>query len=155
MSGPTSRNSDAPRTAVKKPDDETKLRLFAEELSIAKEKRETGRVRILTRTNTREALVDEGLARERIEIEKVPEHIDAIPELRQEGNTTIIPVVEEQLVVERRLMLKEELRIRRVRTSERHQEKVMLRYQEAVITRQKDGTDKVVKGEGTKPEGQK
>jgi hypothetical protein len=39
--------------------------------------------------------------------------------VRQEGDTTIVPVVEEVLVVERRLMLKEEIRIKRVRTTER------------------------------------
>jgi hypothetical protein len=39
------------------------------------------------------------------------------------------------LVVERRLMLKEEIHIKRVRTTERHQEKVTLRSQEAVVTR--------------------
>jgi stress response protein YsnF len=35
-------------------------------------------------------------------------------------------------------VLKEEVRIRRVQSTERHQEKVKLRYQEAVVTRQKD-----------------
>ena len=118
------------------PDDAT-LRLLAEELAVAKEKVETGRVRISTRTREREELVDEDLAREHVEIETVPVglRIDAVPEVRQEGDTTIVPVVEEILVVERRLLLKEEIRIKRVRTIERHQEKVMLRHQEAVVTR--------------------
>jgi len=121
------------------PDDAT-LRLLAEELAVAKEKVETGRVRISTRTREREELVDEDLAREHVEIETVPVglRIDAVPEVRQEGDTTIVPVVEEILVVERRLLLKEEIRIKRVRTIERHQEKVMLRHQEAVVTRQEN-----------------
>ena len=117
--------------------DDATLRLLAEELSVTKEKVETGRVRISTRTHEREVLIDENLARERIEIETVPVglRIDAVPEVRQEGDTTIVPVVEEVLVVERHLTLKEEIRIKRVRTTERHQEKVMLRHQEAVVTR--------------------
>jgi stress response protein YsnF len=100
-------------------------------------------VRISTRTHEREALVDENLARERIEIETVPVglRIDAVPEVRQEGDTTVVPVVEEVLVIERRLMLKEEIRIKRVRTTERHQEKVMLRHQEAVVTRRQSDSD--------------
>ena len=128
------------RVGVEGGDGDATLRLAAEELSVAKEKVETGRVRISTRTHEREALVDENLARERIEIETVPVglRIDAVPEVRQEGDTTIIPVVEEVLVVERQLMLKEEIRIKRVRTTERHQEKVMLRHQEAVVTRHQD-----------------
>jgi stress response protein YsnF len=77
------------------------------------------------------------LARERAEIDRVPvgRQVDAVPAVRQEGDVTIIPIVEERLVVERRLFLKEEVRIRRVRTREKHQESVTLRYQEAVVTR--------------------
>jgi stress response protein YsnF len=44
--------------------------------------------------------------------------------------------VEERLVVDRELVLKEEIRVRRVRTTERYQEKVALRQQEAVVTRE-------------------
>jgi len=114
------------------------LRLLAEELSVAKQKRETGRVRVRTYTQEREALVDENLEHERVEIETVPvgRRIDTVPDVRQEGDTTVVPVVEEIVHVERQLMLKEEVRIRRIRTTERHQEKVTLRHQEAVVTRQ-------------------
>ena len=124
--------------------DDPTLQLLAEEVSVAKETLETGRVRISTRTYHRDALVDENLAREHVEIEKVPVgvRIYTVPEVRQEGDTTIVPVVEEVLVVERQLMLKEEVRIRRVRTTERHQEKVTLRHQEAVVTQQQDDTGK-------------
>jgi uncharacterized protein (TIGR02271 family) len=149
------------RVAVEGRNDDATLRLVAEELSVAKEKVETGRVRISTRTHEREALIDENLARERIEIETVPVglRIDAVPEVRQEGDTTIVPVVEEVLVVERRLMLKEEIRIKRVRTTERHQEKVMLRHQEAVVTRHEgDSSSGDTRSESdlgpTKPEGE-
>ena len=133
-----------------------KLQLFAEELAVVKEKLETGRVRVSTRTHEREAVVDEDLARERVEIETIPMNlrIDAMPQVRQEGDTTIIPVVEEQLVVERRLMLKEEVRIRRVRSTVRHQEKVKLRYQEAVVTRQEDEPGKADIRGTTKSEGE-
>jgi len=42
---------------------------------------------ISTHTDEREAVVDEDLARERVEIETVPMNlrIDAVPEVRQEG----------------------------------------------------------------------
>ena len=52
--------------------DDPTLQLLAEEVSVAKETLETGRVRISTRTYHRDALVDENLAREHVEIEKVP-----------------------------------------------------------------------------------
>ena len=123
--------------AVQKAPDSATLQLLAEELSVSKQTEETGRVRVATRTREREALVDEDLARERVEIETVPIglRIDAMPEVRVEGDTTIVPVVEEILVVERRLVLKEEVRLKRVRSTEHHKEKVTLRYQEAEVTR--------------------
>jgi uncharacterized protein (TIGR02271 family) len=124
------------------------LQLAAEELSVSKETVETGRVHVATRTREREALIDESLARERVEIETIPigSRIDAVPNVRQEGDTTIIPIVEERLVVERRLYLKEEVRIRRVRTTEHHKETVMLRYQEAVVTRHPGDADETDTG---------
>src|SRR5215471_18395702 len=84
--------------------------------------------------------------------------IDAVPEARQEGDTTIIPIVEEILFVERQLVLKEEVRIRRVRTTDHHKETVKLRYQEAVVTRHlgdmgKADTGSVSASEQTNPKG--
>jgi len=131
-----------PAQSAETHDNET-LHLAAEELSVTKRAVETGRVRISTQTRERDVLVDENLACERVEIERVPvgQKIEKTPDVREDGDTTIIPVVEEVLAVERYLMLKEEIRIRRVRTIERHQEKVTLRHQEAVVTRQETGTN--------------
>ena len=72
-----------------------------------------------------------------MEIERVPidRPVDAIPPVRLEGDTTILSVVEETIIVERRLILKEEVRIRSLHVLQRHQEAVVLRQQEAVITR--------------------
>ena len=74
----------------------------------------------------------------RVEIERVPidRTVDVVPPIRQEGDITIIPVVEEIVVVERRLVLKEEVRVRRMSKKEQHQETVVLRQQEAVVTRE-------------------
>ena len=47
----------------------------------------------------------------------------------------MIPVVEEIVVVERRLVLNEEIRLWRVRTTQRHRATVTLREQQAVIER--------------------
>lgn len=118
------------------------LPLLSEEIAVSKETVETGRVRVATRTRERDALIDEALAREHVEIDTVPigSRIDAMPAVRQEGDTTIIPIVEETLAVERRLVLKEEVRVRRVRETEHHKETVKLRYQEAVVTRHPGNT---------------
>jgi uncharacterized protein (TIGR02271 family) len=116
---------------------ETVVPLLAEEVEVAKRRVETGRVRVTTVTHEREHLVDELLATERVEIERisVDRQVETMPAVREEGDTIIVPIVEEVLVIERRLILKEEVRIRRVRSTERHQESVIIRHQEAVVTR--------------------
>ena len=125
------------------PDPAAKLDLLAEELVVGKETIETGRLRVSKHTRTREAVVDEGLLRERADVETIPigRQISEMPPIRQEGDTTIIPIVEEVLHTERRLFLKEEVRITRRRLTEQFQDHVTLRYQEAVISRVQSATD--------------
>ena len=113
------------------------LEVAAEELVVTRRRVEKALVRVATATREREQLVDEELTHERVEVTHVPigRAVDAVPPVREEGDVTILPVVEEVVVIERRLMLKEEIHIRRLRTTERHREVVLLREQEAVITR--------------------
>lgn len=117
------------------------LALLAEQLAVTRRQVEHGVVRVTAVTREYEQLVDEALTQERIEVERVPigRTVDAVPPIREEGDTTVMPVVEEVVVVERRLVLKEEVRIRRVRSTEQHREMVVLRTQEAVITRVEAG----------------
>jgi uncharacterized protein (TIGR02271 family) len=116
---------------------ETVIPLLAEEIAVSKQVVETGRVQVARTTHEREQLVDELLAHETVEIDRIPigRQIDTMPAVRDEGDTVVIPIVEEVLVIERRLLLKEEVRVRRVRSTERHQESVTLRHHEAVVTR--------------------
>jgi stress response protein YsnF len=114
-----------------------RMPLHEEQVELERRLRVTGRVTVKTETDVREELIDELLAREHAEIERIPvgRPIDTMPEVREDGDTIIVPIVEEVIVVERRLMLKEEVRIRRVRETERHRETVELRKQRAVIAR--------------------
>jgi stress response protein YsnF len=111
--------------------------VLEEQLLVSKRVMPKSRVQVSTVTRQHEELVDELLAREHVEIERIPigRRIDVMPGVREEDGTTIVPVVEEVVVVERQLILKEELRIRRIRETERHQERVTLRKQEATVTR--------------------
>jgi uncharacterized protein (TIGR02271 family) len=111
--------------------------LHEEAISITKRDRETGRVRVSTITREHEQLVDEALKREQVEVERIPigKAVTEMPGVRREGETIIVPVVEEQLVIGRRLILKEEVHIKRVHRTEQHQERVVLHKQEATVTR--------------------
>ncbi|MDQ3513144.1 MAG: YsnF/AvaK domain-containing protein [Chloroflexota bacterium] len=59
--------------------------------------------------------------REQVSVERVEinRQVDTAPGPRQEGDTLIIPVVEEVLFTEKRLMLKEEIHVTRKRITER------------------------------------
>jgi stress response protein YsnF len=117
-------------------DDRQVLELHAEKASVIKRVRRT-LVRVARTTQSRDAIVEENLTRESVVIERVPINrvVDAAPPIRQEGDVTIMSLVEEVVVVERRLVLKEELHLRRVRSVERHSETVALREQHAAVTR--------------------
>ena len=133
-------------------DSQIVIPLLAEEVSVAKRQIVTGRVEVATLCREREELVDELLNHEEVEIERTPigKIVEQAPRIREDGDTITIPVVEEVLVVERRLLLKEEVRVRRVRGAERHQERVTVRKQDVVVTRHpaaKEGT-----AEGPAPE---
>jgi uncharacterized protein (TIGR02271 family) len=116
---------------------ETVIPLLEEQFSVAKRVVETARVRVSRVTHDHQQLVDELLNHEKVEVERVPvdRPIETMPSIRQEGDVTIIPVVEEVLKVERCLVLKEEVHIRRIKTTERHQEQVTLRKQEVLVSR--------------------
>ncbi len=119
------------------PVDGQTLELKAETLIVTKRTVTGATVRVSTVTREVEQAVDERLDHELVDVERVPigRVVETIPEIREEDGVTIVPVVEEVVVVERRLVLKEEVRITRRRVQSRHVETASLRRQEAVVTR--------------------
>lgn len=112
--------------------------LVQEELIVSKEVRETGKVRVRTEVQWHTGHARADLFRDHVEVERVPvgREVDSVPPVREDGDTTIIPVVEEVLVVEKRLMLKEEVHLKRVRSVEHLDEAVRLRVMQAVVERE-------------------
>ncbi len=104
---------------------------------VRKRKKVTGAVRVRTLVHRHEEVVDRPLAVETVEVERVPldRWVEAPVPVRQEGDTTVVTLHEEVVVVERRLRATEEVRITR-RTSTRHvEERVTLRREEAAVER--------------------
>jgi stress response protein YsnF len=97
----------------------------------------TGKVRVSTRTETTTELVSAVLNEDSVAVERVPvnRHVETVPDVRVEDGVTIIPVVEEVLVVERRLVLREELHVRRTVSQKTVEEPVTVRKQRVVIER--------------------
>ena len=112
------------------------LPLHAERVVVSKRVRRT-RVSVKRSTRTRDEAVEVDLNHDQVVVERVAigRVVDAVPEVRQDGDVTILPIVEEEVVVVRRLVLKEEVHVRRMRTTQRHAETVTLREQQAVVTR--------------------
>lgn len=118
-------------------EEHARIPLVEERLNVGKRVRETGRVRVTKHVETRREVVDEPLLREEVEVERVPidRYVDAPVGIRSEGDTTIVPVLEEVLVVEKRLLLKEELHITKRRTERHEPQDVTLRSERAEVER--------------------
>ncbi|ANY84794.1 hypothetical protein BB934_39160 (plasmid) [Microvirga ossetica] len=97
----------------------------------------TGRVRVQTVTDVIEELARADVQRETVDVTRVPidRIVETAPEIRTEGDVTIVPALEEVLVVEKRLVLKEEVHIRRRVESEAVEVPVTLRKQRAIVER--------------------
>lgn len=119
--------------------DEQIVTAVREELEVRKRVVDRGGYRITKSVETREEVVDEPLLREECSIERRPinQIVSSVepPVPRHEGDTMILPVLEEVLVVEKRLMLKEELRITRRRIHLHEPQRVELRTENVLIER--------------------
>lgn len=116
---------------------QTVVPVIEEELKIGKRMLESGRVRIIKRIEQRQQLVDQPLLKDEVEIERVPlnKPINHVIPVRKVGNVLVIPVMEEVLVVQKRLILREELHVRRKQTHTRRPQRITLRAERAEIKR--------------------
>jgi stress response protein YsnF len=119
---------------------ETVIPLVEETLSISKREVETGQVRVSLSTEVEQAIVRETMRGRRVEVERVAvdrllAEGEAPPQTREEGDTLIIPLVEETAVVVKRLVLREEVRLRFIPTEVPFEEEVTLRRQRATVER--------------------
>jgi uncharacterized protein (TIGR02271 family) len=113
------------------------LPVIVEELDVHKRQVETGTVRMTKRVQEQEVLVDEPLWRDEVAITRVPVQrvVDGPIPVRVEEDTMIVSLLEEVLVVEKRLLLTEELHIRTQRVETHHPQQVTLRREEARVER--------------------
>src|SRR5712672_4402770 len=111
--------------------------VFEEEVIVDKHSVVTGRVRVRTITESVDDVARATLEEQNIEIRRVPidQVVDTPPSVRTEGDITIIPVLEEVLVVEKRLLLKEELHIRPHTESEVIEKPITRRKQRVIVDR--------------------
>jgi len=118
--------------------------VIEEELEVGKRRVEGERVSVRTVPRERTEVVEQPLESMEVEIERIAidREIDTAPDIRNDGDTTIIPVVEERLVVEKRLFLREEIHVRRRRVVTQFRQNVTLRSQDVVVERRDAAADR-------------
>jgi uncharacterized protein (TIGR02271 family) len=129
--------TDAVSATAREVTDTEVIPLVEETVRVGKREVKGGTVRVRTIVDTVEELARAELHGEKVEVTRVPvdREIDRAPEIRTENGVTVIPVIEEVLIVEKRLVLKEELHVRRQQTTENVEVPVTVRRQRAVVER--------------------
>jgi uncharacterized protein (TIGR02271 family) len=117
--------------------DELVVPLLSEEARVEKRQVATGKVRIRSVVEDVEELAQATLEEETLDITRVPidRVVSEVPAVRTEDGVTIVPILEEVLFVEKRLVLKEELHIRRRVSTETVEVPITLRKERAVVER--------------------
>jgi stress response protein YsnF len=119
-------------------DESVRIPVIEESARIERVQTVVGKVRIDKTVQERIEQIDEPLVSEEVEVEHVTINrpVDEAPSIRHEGNTLVIPLLEEVLVVEKRLVLREEVRVRKLSKEVRSPQEVSLRSEQIEITRQ-------------------
>ncbi|MCX6215544.1 YsnF/AvaK domain-containing protein [Spirosoma sp.] len=114
--------------------------VIEESLHVDKQLVETGKLRIVKRIHEEEQVIDLPLSREEFNVEHVAinEYVDTPPAVRYEGDTTVYPVLKEVLVIEKKLVLVEEVRVTRKLVTVNEPQRVIVRKEEVSVERISD-----------------
>ena len=109
-----------------------------EQLEVSRERVETSRVRISKTIESRDVVVDDPLSREKVRVEHVPINqvvTGDVPQIREDGDVTVVPILEERVVTRTELVLVEEVRIHRDRSEYHDPQTVTLRKEVVAVER--------------------
>lgn len=125
-----------------KPDGE-RIQIVEEQAHITKREVETGRVRISTVVDVRDEIVTASLAREALSVERraIERQVSVAPPPREEGDATIISIVEQRAVITKTLFVVEELVVRRTTVTDAVEIPVSLRAMRAVVEQDTEVTN--------------
>ena len=118
-------------------EDVDRISVIEEKLSIEKRLVFDGRVEVRSHTDNVKKQLKASISRERVDVQRVPFDVvvDVAPQVRVEGDLMIVPVLEERLVVVKRLFLVEEIHIRKTTSSETERVDAVLRKQRVTVER--------------------
>ncbi|MEO8854065.1 MAG: DUF2382 domain-containing protein [Ginsengibacter sp.] len=113
--------------------------LIKEFLKVDKKIVETGKIHIKKRIVNEEKDINIPLQSESYDIERIPVKnnlFDEPPQVRNEGNKMIIPVVKEVLEIKKRYEVTEEIHVTKTLTVTPHTEKVTLKEEKVSVERE-------------------
>ncbi len=112
------------------------IHVLEETARVEKREVETGRASIRIRVSEHDEAIQTLLKRQDVVVERIPvdRMVSEAPPIRQEGTMVIVPVMEERVVVEKRLFIKEELHIRINEAEHMDTQVLNLRREQADIT---------------------
>lgn len=120
--------------------DPISFKVFEEKANVDKAVVEKGAVKISKKVHNDEVPVNVTVRSEEVNVERVPvnKYVDKAPEIRYDGNTTIIPVIKEVAVVETKIMLVEEVHLTRKIHTKDETRHVSLRKEKVIIDSTRD-----------------
>lgn len=119
-------------------DDQAKknsLQVLQEELNVDKEVVDSGKVYINKKVVEENKKISVPVSHEEVEVTRIAVNriVDTAPQIRHEGNITIIPVIKEVPVIEKKLMLVEEIHVTKHVIEEKEERTIPLRKEEVDI----------------------
>ncbi|MBE7174576.1 MAG: YsnF/AvaK domain-containing protein [Williamsia sp.] len=108
-----------------------------ERLKVEKKVVEAGKVKISKKVKEEEKTVDIPVSQEEVQVERIPVNrfVETAPQIRYEGETMIVPVLREVVVVEKRIELIEEIHITKKIHQTQVSQQVTLRTEEVTVER--------------------
>ena len=121
----------------RKTEDPRTLNVLHEQVNIDKETVVSGKVVIRKNVHEENEMITVAVSHEEVKIKKVAinKYVDAAPEIRYEGETTIIPVIKEVLIVEKKFLLVEEVHVTKHVVTETREHTVPVRKEEVSVER--------------------
>jgi uncharacterized protein (TIGR02271 family) len=123
---------------IKKEEQPSSIPVVEEKPVIGKKIIDKAKVIVSKTVNEESQVLNLPSINEQVQIERIPVNkvIDKIPDaIRYEGNTMIIPILQEITVVEKRILLAEEIRITKTAVSSTETKEITLRKEEIKIER--------------------
>lgn len=111
------------------------LNVYEEQAKVDKKVVENEKVRIIKKVHNEDEKVNVEVKSEEVKVEKVTlnKYVDTAPPVRYEGNTTIVSVVKEVAVVEKKILLVEEIHITKVVKTTNEERIIPLRKEEVIV----------------------